>query len=235
MNDNNDANNNDANNDINNSIFEYKDKDKDEDKVKVKEKENDIINSNNIIYDNPFNNPNDNPFIMYKKKTNKEFRDYILNNLKDKNIYDIIDGQLIFKLRRIGNIKSIVNKIVNPKDIFLHNLNYKIHKNKIATLIDDFLELMTDKGYYFDFDNYYYQLFERDTEIPLLKGGSSREPLFPSQVPFFVKIYKYKKIVDDSNNINTNNTNNNTTNNNTTLIRISLWLFHNNIMHEYIH
>jgi len=228
-------NNNEANeeNNINNSIFEYKDKDKDEDK----EKENDIINSNNIIYDNPFNNPNDNSFIMYKKKSNREFREYILNNLKDKNVYDIIDGQLIFKLRRIGNIKSIVNKIVNPKDIFLHNLKYKIHKNKISTLIDDFLVLMTDKGYYFDFDNYYYQLFEQDTEIPLLKGGSShglcleqsrayaREPLVPSQVPFFIKIYKYKKIVD-----------NNITNNIiTTLSRISLWLFHNNIMHEYIH
>lgn len=163
---------------------------------------------------NPFNNPlmNENNFVnsydTYKKKVNKEFRDYIMNIFKDHINY-IFEGQFMLKLKKICNIKQIFIKILNPKISLINNLFYKIHKKHIAILIDNFMLVMKNKGYhYFDFDNCEYILYE------LVNDNIDYNYMY------FIKIYNKKnnfKIDIDN------------------YTKKSTWLFHKDTMYEYIY
>ena len=75
-----------------------------------------IINTNtntntieNPLVNNSINYFNNNFSDILKTQINKEFRDYIVNNFKDKNIYSINDCKLSFKLK--NNNKNIIIKI----------------------------------------------------------------------------------------------------------------------------
>jgi hypothetical protein len=197
---------------------------------------NPIPNPNPILNINPIENPNfitnpfANPFVNYfnnnfndilKTQINKEFRNYIINNFKDKNIYSINDGKLSFKLKKIGNIKVLIDKIINPNKKFLNSLKYQIHKSQLIILIDNIIILMSNKGYSFEFDNYEYILYELehynfiDNELCFIK----------------LKTIKQNDNIKKNDNINLNVY---TFKQSITNIKSLTWLFHEDNMYEYI-
>ena len=166
---------------------------------------NQITNQLNGLFINQ--NYFDNSYDIYKKKVNKEFKDYIINIFKDHINY-IFKGQFILKLKKICNIKNIFIKIFNPKISLINNLNYNIHKNQISILIDNFMLVMKNKGYhYFEFDNYEYILYE------LLNNNIVN---IDNNYMYFIKIYNKKNNIDYTN-------------------KKSTWLFHKDTMYEYIY
>ena len=204
--------------------------------------DDDRLDNNSPFYNNPFVNPftiqsnnnlNNSPIInsfdMYKKKINNEFKYYIMNKFKDNNIYNIVNGKFLFKLRKLGNIKTFYDKIINPAKKLINSLEYYIHKNKLAVLIDKIILLMSDKGYFFDFDNYEYNLFELEQNLENNDinhyinhdiNAILQEHIIPSlNNLYFIKIYnnKNKNIID-----------------NNSFYKISMLLLHNNIILQYI-
>jgi len=162
-------------------------------------------------FNNPLMNENnfDNSYDTYKKKVNKEFKDYIINIFKDYINY-IFQGQFMLKLKKICNIKQIFIKILNPKISLINNLFYKIHKKHIAILIDNFMLVMKNKGYhYFDFDNCEYILYE------LVNNNIDNNDY---NYMYFIKIYNKK------NNFNIDH-----------YTKKSTWLFNKDTMYEYIY
>ena len=165
-------------------------------------------NTNTIekpLVNNSINYFNNNFSDILKTQINKEFRDYIVNNFKDKNIYSINDGKLSFKLKKIGNIKVLIDKIVNPNKKFFNSLKYQIHKSQLIILIDNIIILMSNKGYSFEFDNYEYILYELEHYN------------FIDNELCFIKIKNKKNLILDYKNITK-----------------SMWLFHKDILYEYI-
>jgi len=179
-----------------------------------------IANQNSLLNPNFIENPFANTFAnyyrdTYKTQLNKEFRDYIVNNFKDKNIYSINDGKLVFKLKKICNIKILFDKIINPNKNFFNSLKYQIHKSQIIILIDNIIILMSNKGYTFEFDNYEYILYELEHYN------------FIDNELCFIKLKNIKK----NDNINTNIYTNTES---ITNIKNLTWLFHEDNMYEYI-
>ena len=194
---------------------------------------NPILNINPIEKPNFIANPFANPFVNYfnnnfndilKTQINKKFRDYVINNFKDKNIYNINDGKLSFKLKKIGNIKVLIDKIVNPNKNFLNSLKYQIHKSQLIILIDNIIILMSNKGYSFEFDNYEYILYELEHYN------------FIDNELCFIKLKNIKKNGNININININDININVYTNTESITNIKslTWLFHEDIMYEYI-
>ena len=158
--------------------------------------------NNQIIYEtinlNNNNNTNENYFTnIYTKSKNAiniEFFNYIIKNCKYLISYD--NKKIIFNLQRIGNIKNILNNIQNIKKRIFNNLEYKIHKEKMFMILDRFRFLMMNNGYYFEFDNYKYILYDfknnKNTEIEKINNKD--------------KIYfiKMKSIIDNTNRNNHN-------------------------------
>jgi hypothetical protein len=178
---------------------------------------------------NHISNPNISSINNHIIKLNKEFRDYIIQNFNNNCIYNKIYDRISFKLIKICNVKSLIDKVTNSKSNNFNDLEYRIHKIKIINLIENILLLMSYKNYYFDFGNYDYQLCE-------LENNNSIDKLY------FIKIKKNDKSNDkknnknnDKNNDNDNDNDNNSENSeNKNILINNMWLFHKDIMLEYI-
>jgi hypothetical protein len=205
--------------------------------------------SNNFY--NPFYNSCSlfiNKYDLYKNKTNREFRNYIINNFNIKCIFTS-NGKISVKLTKICNIKIILNNIKKTNNYF-NDIEYYLHKKKISKLIDKILLIMSYKAYYFDFNENEYELYELDDEFDnqiynesdddfdkFLKSKidttkdqdqdqdknqdqdqdqNKNQDLLIDKI-YFIKIKNKKNLLLDYKNITK-----------------SMWLFHKDILYEYI-
>ena len=188
--------------------------------------------SNNIY--NPMYNSSVfiNQYDLYKNKTNREFRNYIINNFNEKCIFNS-NGKVSLKLTKICNIQILINKI-KKKNNYFNDLEYFIHKKKLSKFIDKILLIMSYKAYYFDFNENEYELYELDDEFDNENYNESDDELdkiLKSKINkakdqakdilidkiYFIKIKNKKNLILDYKNITK-----------------SMWLFHKDILYEYI-
>ena len=117
-----------------------------------------INNYNNFNYNSINLNFLQNIPSQIKKEINIEFTKYIFTYCKFLISYDT--KKIKFNLQRIGNIKNILDNLQNTKKKINKQLEYNIHKKKIFMILDEFLFLMINKGYRYDYINYNYILYE---------------------------------------------------------------------------
>ena len=156
------------------------------------------------------NTTNTDNYIIYKQITNKNFTDYLIYNFKELGIYKIINDKIIFKFKKIGNCKKLFDKIHSKKKQFINNLQYHIHIIKIIKILDKILLLMAPKGFYFDFNEYNYQLYEYTISNNSLINNSNNDLI---NIIYFIKIKKNIMMLHSYS---------------------TIWLFHNDYMFEYI-
>ena len=109
------------------------------------------------IYDTYGNNFS-NDYNECREFINKEFTKYIMDNLN--KFYNVINGKMLFKLQKIGSITTLFNKIEKPKKKLIFNLQYQLHNNVIILLLENLILLISNRGLFFDFNNYDYILFD---------------------------------------------------------------------------
>jgi len=162
------------------------------------------INNNNNNDSNNDNKNNDN-----KNNDNK-------NN--DSNDNDNKNNDNAFLFNKIKNIKQHIkqhNKLYN-------SLEYTIHKNKTLVMLEKIFLLLLNKGYTYDFNNYDYILYEKNTSIPNQRINNNINNI--NDIPkylYFIKIKYKKNIIID-----------NKYNNEFEITKI-IFIFHNEMMFEY--
>ena len=130
----------------------------------IEDENNEIAVIDNYISINENNNKNM-KIILKKSKDeiNIKFSDYIFKNCKYLISSD--NKKIIFNLQKIGNIHNILNNLYNIKKNIFKNLEYKIHRIKMLIVLDKFIFLMLNKGFFCDFVNYNYVLYELKDNI----------------------------------------------------------------------
>jgi hypothetical protein len=130
----------------------------------IEDENNEIEVIDNYISINENNNKNM-KIILKKSKDeiNIKFSDYIFKNCKYLISND--NKKIIFNLQKIGNIHNILNNLYNIKKNIFKNLEYKIHRIKMLIVLDKFIFLMLNKGFFCDFVNYNYVLYELKDNI----------------------------------------------------------------------
>ena len=130
----------------------------------IEDENNEIAVIDNYISINENNNKNM-KIILKKSKDeiNIKFSDYIFKNCKYLISND--NKKIIFNLQKIGNIHNILNNLYNIKKNIFKNLEYKIHRIKMLIVLDKFIFLMLNKGFFCDFVNYNYVLYELKDNI----------------------------------------------------------------------
>ena len=93
-----------------------------------------------------------------KEDINIEFSNYIFKNCKYLLSND--HKKIIFNLQRIGNINKILNNLENINKKIFKSLEYKIHRNKMIDILNKFIVLMLNKGFFCDFVNYNFILYD---------------------------------------------------------------------------
>jgi hypothetical protein len=93
-----------------------------------------------------------------KEDINIEFSNYIFKNCKYLLSND--HKKIIFNLQRIGNINKIFNNLENINKKIFKSLEYKIYRNKMIDILNKFIFLMLNKGFFCDFVNYNFILYE---------------------------------------------------------------------------
>jgi len=124
------------------------------------------INANENANTNSNTNNNKNMQIILKKskdEINIEFTNYIFKNCKYLISSD--NKKIIFNLQKIGNIHNILNNLYNIKKNIFKKLEYKIHRIKMLIVLDKFIFLMLNKGFFCNFANYNYVLYELKDNI----------------------------------------------------------------------
>jgi hypothetical protein len=109
-----------------------------------------------------------------KEEINIEFSNYIFKNCKYLLSND--HKKIIFNLERIGNINKILNNLENINKKIFKSLEYKIHRNKMIDILNKFIFLMLNKGFFCDFINYNFVLYElKDKNIKINNDGNNEE------------------------------------------------------------
>jgi hypothetical protein len=121
-----------------------------------------------------------------------EFSNYIFNHCKYLLSYD--NKKIIFDLQRIGNINTILKNLENINKKIFKKLEYKLYRNKMLAILDKFISLMMDKGFYCDFLNYNYILYDLKDNAISKDSKNDREEIY------FIKMKKINVNENDKQN-----------------------------------
>ena len=141
------------------------------------------------------------------------------NNDNKNNDNSNSNNDNAFLFNKIKNIKQHIkqhNKLYN-------SLEYTIHKNKTLVMLEKIFLLLLNKGYTYDFNNYDYILYEKNTSIPIQHINNNINNNI-NDIPkclYFIKIKYKKNIIID-----------NKYNNEFEITKI-IFIFHNEMMFEY--
>ena len=138
-----------------------------------------------------------------KEEINIEFSNYIFNNCKYLLSND--HKKIIFNLRRIGNVNNILNNLENISKKIFKSLEYKIHRNKMINILNKFIFLMLNKGFFCDFINYNFILYElKNNNININSDDNNEEDEEDEDEIYFIKM-KYIININVNENIVKNN------------------------------
>lgn len=137
---------------------------------------------------------------------NNDNNDNYNNNDNDKNAF------LFNKMKNINQHNKLHN-----------SLEYIIHKNKTLVMLDKIYLLLLNKGYTYDFNNYDYVLYEKNTSIQLnnINDIINNNTNDIAKSLYFIKIKYKKNIIID-----------NKYKNEFEITKI-IFIFHNELMFEY--
>jgi len=111
-------------------------------------------------------NNNKNNFLIFSPSitvshNDKNFAYYVYKNMRTSDIYNEMNGCVYVKLKFIGNLKTLYNKLYNFPSKLFSRMDYKyIYRQQLLIIIDNIFYLMDQNNIEFKFTFFEYDLYK---------------------------------------------------------------------------